>query len=74
MRMSRYEETVTAVLDLLRSIGADTVTPISNLKIGPPLVENGFSESEIADALIRLDKEKVIELVEGNQLRLVKPF
>ncbi len=38
--------------------------------VGVPMVGKGFWEHEIVNALMELDREKVIELLPGNQMRV----
>lgn len=64
----RYQETQTALMALLPRGQA-----ILNLyDIGQPLVAQGFTETEILDVLINLTHQKVIELLPGNQLRVLR--
>ena len=69
-RMSRFDETCTALLDQLRLLKATPAAPISLYDIGVPLVAAGFTEDEIFHALLQLQHDKAIELIEGNRLRV----
>ncbi|MDP9813010.1 hypothetical protein J2W42_005881 [Rhizobium tibeticum] len=66
--MTRDQETQAAVMALLPKVKA-----VLNLyEIGQPLVAQGFTETEIFDVLINLTHQKVIELLPGNQLRVLR--
>ena len=68
--MSKASE---AILDVLRDIKATPDQPIEIYAIGIPMVmERKFTEDEVYHALMWLQSDKVIELMDGNRLRLVK--
>ncbi len=66
--MNRYDETRAALVELLRTFGADAV---SVYKVGVPLVSQGFSQDEILNVLFTLSREGVIELLGTNELRVL---
>ncbi|WP_426124495.1 hypothetical protein [Pararhizobium sp. PWRC1-1] len=57
--MPRHEETRSALLKILRTFGE---APTGLFLIGVPMVDQGFSQDEILNALMSLDREKAIEL------------
>lgn len=61
-----------AVIDCLRRIGATPADPVGLFSIAVPLVTEGFSENEIASALLWLESKNVIALEKNNRLRLLK--
>ncbi len=66
--ITRYQETRTAVMALLPRVNA-----VLNLyDIGQPLIAQGFTETEILDILINLTHQRFIELLPGNQLRVLR--
>ncbi|MDQ0558664.1 hypothetical protein QO004_000439 [Rhizobium mesoamericanum] len=51
---------------------AEPGTPVSLLEIGPVLVlEKNYTELEVVDALYALQEQKVIELLDGNRMRVL---
>ena len=70
--MSRHEQTKTAILDRLKELNVDPTNPISLYEIGVPLVSAGYTEDEIFHALNGLIDDRVVELISGNRLRVVK--
>jgi hypothetical protein len=70
--MSKASE---AILDVLRDMKATPEATVETFEVGIPLVlEKGFSQDDVVNGLIWLQSEKVIELLGGNRLRLVKPL
>ena len=64
----RKQETRTALMALLPRAHA-----VRNLyDIGQPLVAQGFTETEILDVLINLTHQKLIELLPGDRLRVLR--
>lgn len=62
-----------ALIDVLRDINAKPDQPIEMYAIGIPMVvEQKFTEDNVYHALMWLKSQGVIELMEGNRLRLVK--
>ncbi|RDJ11644.1 hypothetical protein B5K06_12290 [Rhizobium grahamii] len=41
-------------------------------EVGQPLLQMGFSETEIVKALVSLTHKRIIQLLPGNQLRVLK--
>ncbi len=66
--MPRHEETRLALVELLRTFGD---APTGLYSVGVPMVDQGFSQDEILYALMSLDREKAIELLPENQLRVL---
>ncbi len=66
--MSRYEETKSALTQVLEGLGAE---PTSLYDVGVPMVGKGFSQDEILNGLMALDREKIIVLLPGNQVRVL---
>ncbi len=67
--MPRHEETRSALLEILRTFGD---APTGLYSVGVPMVGKGFSQDEILFALMSLDREKAIELLLENQLRVLR--
>jgi len=60
-----------AILDAANS-KAERGTPVNLLEIGPILVtEKGYTELQVADALYAMVDAKVIELLNGNRMRVL---
>jgi hypothetical protein len=60
-----------AILDAANS-KSERCTPVSLLEIGPILVtEKGYTEYEVRDALFALQEAKVIELLNGNRMKVL---
>lgn len=60
-----------AILDAANS-KAERGTPISLLEIGPLLLKDDrYTQDEIVNALYAMDAEKVIEMLEGNRMRVL---
>lgn len=67
--MPRHEEVRAALLKLLRTFSD---APAGLYLVGVPMVDQGFSQDEILNALMSLDREKAIELLPENQLRVLR--
>ncbi|TCV62296.1 hypothetical protein EDE09_12460 [Neorhizobium sp. S3-V5DH] len=67
--MDRHEDTMTALVNLLRELGTET---IDMFDIGVPLVDRGFTQNEIVDAIMMLEHRRFVELIPGNRLRVLK--
>lgn len=67
--MARHEEVRTALLELLRTFGD---APTGMYAVGVPMVAQNFTEDEIVNALMSLDREKTIELLPNNSLRVLR--
>jgi hypothetical protein len=64
-----------AICNLLRDLGATVDEPISIYRIGEPLIiDKGYSEDELINALFYLQSQKVIDILDGNRLSLAKPL
>lgn len=60
-----------AILDAANS-KAERGTPISLLEIGPLLLKDDrYTQDEIVNALYAMDAEKVIEMLDGNRMRVL---
>lgn len=69
--MSKHDDLSQAILDVANSKAAPG-EPVSLLDIGPFLVlEKGYTELEVADALYAMQEQKVIELLSGNRMRVL---
>ncbi|WP_245505225.1 hypothetical protein [Neorhizobium sp. S3-V5DH] len=60
---------MTALVNLLRELGTET---IDMFDIGVPLVDRGFTQNEIVDAIMMLEHRRFVELIPGNRLRVLK--
>jgi hypothetical protein len=67
--MPRHEVVRSALLELLRTFSD---APAGLYLVGVPMVDQGFSQDEILNALMSLDREKAIELLPENQLRVLR--
>lgn len=66
-----------ALIEVLRDINATPDQPIEMYAIGIPMIveaDDKFTEDDVYHALILLQSRGIIELMEGNRLRLVKPL
>lgn len=60
-----------AILDAANS-KAEQGTPVNLLEIGPILVtEKKYTELEVLNALYAMQADKVIELLNGNRMRVL---
>jgi hypothetical protein len=66
--MNRYEEVWGDLIDTLRGLGAE---PTSLYAVGVPMVAKGFTQDEVLNVLMALEREKTIELLPGNRLRVL---
>jgi hypothetical protein len=66
--MNRYGPVMGDVLDILRGLGTE---PTSLYAVGVPMVAKGFTQDEVLNVIMALDREKVIELLPGNRLRVL---
>jgi hypothetical protein len=66
--MRRYEEIKADLLDILQGLGSEAT---SLYAVGVPMVGKGFRQDEILNTLMSMDREKAIELLPGNQLRVL---
>ncbi|WP_157224440.1 hypothetical protein [Rhizobium mesoamericanum] len=69
--MSQDKDIRRANLDAANS-KAEPGTPVNLLEIGPVLVlEKNYTELEVVDALYAMQEKKVIELLDGNRMRVL---
>ena len=72
--MRTTEDLETALRDVLVALRAAPDNPISLLLVGSSLVEQGFTQGQIASQLFKMEANKQIELLQGNRVRLLKPL
>ena len=70
--MSRFNETETALIERLRALKALPDMSINVFDIGVPLTAAGFTQDEIVEVLIALEQDKIITLLPGNRLLMLK--
>ncbi|MBK5571832.1 MAG: hypothetical protein I8N66_36345 [Ensifer sp. SSB1] len=70
--MSRFTETETALFERLRALKALPDMSINVFDIGVPLAAAGFTQDEIMEVLNALEQDKVITLLPGNRLLMLK--
>lgn len=70
--MSRFTETETALFERLRALKALPDMSINVFDIGIPLTAAGFSQEEIMEVLNALEQDKIITLLPGNRLLMLK--
>lgn len=63
-----------ALRDLLRELHAGPEKLVDLNQIGVPLVGQGFTQHQIVDLLLSLERQGVIGRIENNKLRLMKAF
>ncbi len=63
-----YEDTRHALVELLATFGTE---PRSMYDVGVPLVDRGFEQDDILNALYAFVSEGAIELLSGNRLRVL---
>lgn len=64
-----------AILNVLRSINLPIDQPIVLFEVGIPLiVEQRYTQDEVLNGLYWLQSEGVIQLMDGNRMKLVKPL
>ena len=69
--MQRREQTRAAILDYLRSVHATPVTPVDLHQVTIALTNARFTQEEIVRGLFWLDSDRVVELMEGNFVRVM---
>lgn len=67
--MLRHEQTRLALIDLLRTFGD---APTGLYSVGVPMVSQGFTQDEILNALMALSRDKAIELLPTNEVRVLR--
>jgi hypothetical protein len=70
--MSRFTETETALNERLRALKASPDMSINVVDIGAPLTAAGFTQDEIMEVLNALEQDKIITLLPGNRLLMLK--
>lgn len=66
-------ETIDALLEQLRALDAKPDVPVSIMyDIGMPMIATGYSQEMILNALFYLEGKKMIELLPGNRLRVLR--
>lgn len=70
--MSRFNETETALIERLRALKALPDMSINFFDIGVPLTAAGFTHDEIVEVLYALEQDKVITLLPGSRLLMLK--
>lgn len=60
-----------AIVKTIEDLQVPVGEPISLYAIGPTLVGMGFDELAIVDTLYGLQEAKIIELMDGNRLRVL---
>jgi hypothetical protein len=69
--VNRRETTRMAILDYLRSTKATPTAPLDLHHVTTSLVGSGFTQEEIVRALFSLYHDRVIELMDGNFVRVM---
>lgn len=70
--MSRFSETEAALLERLRAMKAKPEMSINVFDIGVPMIAAGFSQDEIMNVLLAFEQDRMIALVPGNRLLMLK--
>ncbi len=70
--MSRFTETEIALIERLRALKALPDTSINVFDIGVPLTAAGFTQDEIMEVLYALEQDKIVSLLPGNRLMMLK--
>ncbi|MEN3149918.1 hypothetical protein ABCW43_21690 [Neorhizobium sp. IRAMC:178] len=69
--MNRREETRAAVINYLRSVHATPVAPVNLHQVTVALAKANFTQEEIVRALFWLETDHVLELMQGNLVRVM---
>lgn len=69
--MNRSEETRAAVINYLRSIHATPAAPVNLHQLTVALAKANFTQEEIVRALFWLEADRVLELMQGNLVRVM---
>jgi uncharacterized protein Smg (DUF494 family) len=69
--MKRREETRAAVIEYLRAINATPVAPVNLHQLTGALAKANFTQEEILRALFWLESDRVLELMQGNLVRVM---
>jgi hypothetical protein len=70
--MRADDQLPTALAEVLASLDAGPINPVSLLRVGSALMEQGFTQDQIIKRLYLMEAANEIELLEGNRLRLIK--
>lgn len=70
--MSRFTETEIALIERLRALKALPDMSINVFDIGVPLTAAGFTQDEIMEVLYALEQDKIVALLPGNRLMMLK--
>lgn len=70
--MSRFTETEIALIERLRALKALPDTSINVFDIGVPLTAAGFTQDEIMEVLFALEQDKIVALLPGNRLMMLR--
>ena len=72
--MRADDELQAAMADVLVSLQAAPDNPVSLLRIGSALIEQGFTQNQIINRLYHMEAAQEIKFLEGNRLRPTKPL
>ncbi len=73
--MTNEIDATKAVLNVLRTINPPVEKPLVFFELGIPLiVEQRFTQDEVMNAILYLNSQGVIDILEGNRFCLLKPF
>jgi hypothetical protein len=70
--MRADDELKAAMADVLVSLQAAPDNPVSLLRIGSALIEQGFTQNQIINRLYHMEAAEEIQFLEGNRLRPTK--
>lgn len=70
--MSRFSETEAALLERLHAMKAKPEMSINVFDIGVPMTAAGFTQDEIMNVLLAFEQDRLIALVPGNRLLMLK--
>lgn len=62
----------TAIQNELDAAGATAENPVDLLEVGLVLVQQGFEQAEIADALYGMESNGIVHLISGNRVVLLQ--
>jgi len=67
-------DAVEAVIKCLRRLDLTPGDNVNIYAIGSPLIDMGFDPEAIIDAVCLMEAQKVIQLIPGNQISILKPL
>ena len=67
-------DAVEAVIKCLRKLDLKPGDNVNIYSIGAPLIDMGFDPEAIIDAVCLMEAQKVIQLIPGNQISILKPL